>query len=216
MNDLLLKREFEALNCIAILGGTFNPVHKGHIMLAEAVVEQYPHIEKLYIMPNNIPAYKDSNGVISSNHRINMLKLAMKHIEKACISDMEIVRGGNTYTIDTLRQIKSYNPDINIYFVIGADSLYNIEKWREFEQVLSLCTIVAAKRDCDFEDIIDVSEELMRKYPQSNIKLLSTNAVNISSSHLRNDINKGIYDKEYLSDDVVDYIKANRLYRMDN
>lgn len=216
MKKIMDQKEFEALNCIAILGGTFNPVHKGHIMLAEEVIDQYQDIERLLVMPNNIPAYKEPNNVIDSSHRINMLKLAMNHIDKAYVSDMEIIRGGNTYTIDTLRQIKAYNKNIKIYFIIGADSLYNIEKWREFKEIFLMCTIVVAKRDCDIEDIIRLSQALMYKYPDASIKTLTTDAVDISSSQLRDSISKGLYDKEYLPESIINYIKTNKLYRMED
>ncbi len=199
-------------NCIAILGGTFNPVHKGHIMLAKEVIEQITDIEQLFIMPNNMPAYKESDDIISSTHRINMLKIASKHLKKTTVSDMEIIRGGITYTIDTLREFKNMNIDLKIYFIIGADSLYNIEKWREFEDIFDNCVIVAAKRECNLEDIIIYSESLQRKYKNLKIKFLDTEAIDISSSTLREEIKNGIINNEYIDLNVVNYIKDNNLY----
>lgn len=203
---------FENYNCIAILGGTFNPVHNGHIMLCEEVLEQFPNIEQLIIMPNNMPAYKETEDIISSEHRINMLKLASKDIEKTTISDMEIIRGGTTYTIDTLRQIMNINPDIHIYFIIGADSLYSIEKWREFENIFNNCTLIAARRECALEDIQSYASELKNKYPNLNIEFLNTRSIDISSSHLRSSIKIGKLSDEFLDQSVVKYIKTNYLY----
>lgn len=208
MNDIMLKQ----LKCIGILGGTFNPVHKGHIMLAQEVLNQFQNIEKLYIMPNNIPAYKESEDIISSQHRINMLKLASEDIADAVVSDMEILRGGQTYTIDTLRQIKSINNDIKLYFIIGADSLYNIEKWREYEEIFKYCTIIAAKRDCDLDDIIEYSKELKTKYSSLNIEFLETQAIDISSSAIRHNLKNQILDDTFLDDKIIKYIKNNKLY----
>lgn len=208
MNDNLLK----TLNCIGILGGTFNPIHKGHTMLANEVIKQFPDIEKLLIMPNNMPAYKETEDIISTEHRLNMLSIATDSISKAYVSDMEIKRGGTTYTIDTLRQIRAINKDIKIYFVIGADSLYNIEKWREYQDIFDNCTIVAAKRDCHMEDIISFSEKLKAKYPKLDIEFLHTQAVDISSSQLRENISNNILEEEFLDEDIINYIKTNKLY----
>ncbi len=203
---------FKNYNCIAILGGTFNPIHNGHIMLCEEVLEQFPNIEQLIIMPNNMPAYKETEDIISSEHRINMLKLASKDIEKTTVSDMEIIRGGTTYTIDTLRQIKNINPDIHIYFIIGADSLYSIEKWREFDNIFNNCTLIAARRECALEDIQSYASELKNKYPNLDIEFLNTRSIDISSSHLRSNIKIGKLSDEFLDQSVVKYIKTNYLY----
>ena len=126
-----MKDIFKQSGCIGILGGTFNPVHIGHIMLADKTIEQYPDIEKIVIMPNNLPAYKNSHELVDSKHRIRMLELATEDRDYVSISDLEIKRGGATYTIDTLREIKNINPSLKIYFIIGADSLFQFEKWRE-------------------------------------------------------------------------------------
>lgn len=203
---------FKDYNSIAILGGTFNPVHNGHIMLATEVLEQFPHIEQLFIMPNNMPAYKETEDIISSEHRINMLNLATKDLEKTSVSNMEILRGGTTYTIDTLREIKNINPTIHIYFIIGADSLYSIEKWREYDEIFKNCTIIAAKRECSLEDIIEYSVDLKKKYPNLDIKFLDTKAIDISSSELRSNIKEGNLYDDYIDQSVVEYIKTNNLY----
>lgn len=207
-----MENAFKNYNCIGILGGTFNPVHKGHTMLAREVINQFNDIEQLILMPNNIPAYKDTDDIISSYHRINMLMLASDDLPKVSISDLEIIRGGTTYTIDTLRQIKAYNQNIKIYFIIGADSLYNIEKWKDYTEIFKNCTILAAKRDCNMEDIKAFSMGLLEKYPYLNIEFLETEAIDISSSQLREDIKNGILDKDYLDNNIIDYIKVNKLY----
>jgi len=207
-----MKIDFNDYNCIGILGGTFNPVHKGHTMLADEVVEQFPEIEQVLLMPNNLPAYKDAYHIISSEHRLNMLKLVTDKLKKTSVSNIEILRGGITYTIDTLNQIISINKNIKIYFVIGADSLYNIEKWRNYEEIFKKCSIIVAKRDCDLEDIICYSNQLLSKYPDLRVEFLKTQAIDISSSQLRKDIKKKIIDDKYLDSSVLDYIKENKLY----
>ena len=108
------KSVFLKYNCIGILGGTFNPIHNGHIMLAEKAICQFPEIEKILIMPNNKPAYKGNNEIISPKERIKMLELATLSLDYAEISDIEIKRGGITYSYDTFKEIYAINPDIKI------------------------------------------------------------------------------------------------------
>lgn len=207
-----MEINFGKYNCIGILGGTFNPIHKGHSMLAKEVIDQFPNIQKLLLMPNNLPAYKDTNHIISSEHRLNMLKLVSSDISKTLVSDMEIKRGGITYTIDTLNQIKQLNNAIKIYFIIGADSLYNIEKWRDYQEIFKQCTIIAAKRNCKLDDIKLYSNNLLLKYPELKIEFLETEAIDISSSELRTKINAGLLRDEYLDKSIIQYIKDNNLY----
>lgn len=211
-----MKNILQQLNCIGILGGTFNPIHKGHTMLAKEVIKQFPQIEQLFLTPNNIPAYKETEDIISSEHRINMLKIVASDIPKTDVSDMEIQRGGTTYTIDTLREIKNINDKINIYFIIGADSLYNIEKWRQYEEIFKNCTIIAAKRDCEFEDIKIFSKQLTVNYPYLSIDFLKTQGIDVSSSELRAQIKAGILDDRYIENKIIEYIKTNNLYGWNN
>ncbi len=203
---------YDNYNCIAILGGTFNPIHKGHIMLVKEVLTQFTDIEQLFVIPNNMPAYKETDDIISSTHRLNMLDIATMDIPKTIVSDMEIKRGGITYTIDTLNEIINNNPKIKIYFIIGADSLYNLEKWKNYGDIFKKCTFIAAKRACDMKDIISFSNELAEKYPDFKVEFLQTNSIDISSSKLREDIKNGILSDKYLDNNIVNYIKTNKLY----
>ncbi len=185
-------------------------------MLVHEVLNQFTDIEQLYVIPNNIPAYKNNDDIISSVHRLNMLNLAISSIPNTRVSDIEISRGGMTYTIDTLNQIISINPNIKIYFIIGADSLYNLEQWKDYIDIFNKCTFIVAKRECDMEDIINYSQQLSEKYLNFKAKILNTKSINISSSKLRNDIKKGIISDEYLDSSIVNYIKLNNLYGWTN
>ncbi len=206
-----MENIFREANCIGIFGGTFNPVHKGHVMLAEAAKCQYEDIEHIVVMPNNAPAYKAKDSIITSDHRINMLKLAFGDYPYARVSDLEIIRGGLTYTYDTLCQLREINPKLNIYFIIGADSMYSFEKWFRYQDVLKMCTLLVATRECDFGELEAYVKDFMDKYPFAKIKFLKTENIDISSSEIRENINDTKI-KAYIPENVVDYIKNNNLY----
>ncbi len=206
---------FGQCNCIGILGGTFNPVHNGHIDIAVNALEQYSDMEGVVFMPNNLPAYKNTWDIVDSWHRINMLLIATRGYDNMYISDLEIKRGGVTYTYDTLMEIKAINPNIKIYFIVGADSLFSIEKWYRYEDVLKNCTLLVAGRDSNYNQMKAFSDELYKKLSHVDIKFINMDLVNISSSELRNELTQGLDNEEYLDEEVSEYIFNNMLYGSD-
>ena len=122
-------------NNITILGGSFNPIHNGHIEMAKCAARQY-NLENIVFMPNKSTYYKDNDAFVSDKDRINMLKLAIEDYDYMSVSDMEIRRGGVTHTIDTIRELKEEDPDRKIYFIIGGDSLEWVEKWVDADELL--------------------------------------------------------------------------------
>lgn len=210
-----MKDIFKQSGCIGILGGTFNPVHIGHIMLADKTIEQYPDIEKIVIMPNNLPAYKNAHELVDSKHRIRMLELATEDRDYVSISDLEIKRGGATYTIDTLREIKNINPSLKIYFIIGADSLFQFEKWREHKEILRLCTLLAARRDSDYDKMSECARQIISDTGYGEIGFIQAPSVDAASSEIRKTIAGGSIPYDILPEGVAEYIAVNKLYRQD-
>ncbi len=219
------KSVFLKYNCIGILGGTFNPIHKGHIMLAKKAIEQFPEIEKILIMPNNKPAYKGNNEIINPNERLKMLNLAVSTFDYAEVSDIEIKRGGITYSYDTFKEIYSINPDISIFFIVGADSLYTINKWHRYEDVLKMCTLLVAQRNSDTDEMYLYANTLKKDIPAANINFLKSPEMDISSSAIRkflSGFNSGnshktieridSYLEKRVPEKVKEYILNNRLY----
>lgn len=202
-------------NCVGILGGTFNPIHVGHLALAKNAIKQYKDIEQIIIMPNNSPAYKNNKEIASIEHRSRMLELAIKDEPYISMSLMEVVRGGVTYTSDTLEAIKNANPNMKIYFIIGADSLYSIEKWHNHKDVLSLCTLLVARRSSDYDDMEEFANSLIERYGCGDIKFIMMDEVEASSSGIRNDILDGNMPFDKLTKEVIEYIRDNRLYGCD-
>lgn len=199
-------------NCIGIMGGTFNPIHNGHILLAKNAYEQFSDIEQIIFMPNAMPKYKDSDDIVDSTHRLAMVYRGIKKYDWAYLSDAEIKRGGITYTYDTLMEINSINPSIRIYFIIGADSLANIRKWFRYQDVLAMCTLLVAKREGETSDIVSMGEKLMNEYDFCQIEYIDMEEYDASSTEIRATIKSGNMPYDLLPEEVSEYIVENELY----
>lgn len=203
---------FENYNCIGIMGGTFNPVHKGHIHMAYSAKQQVEEIEKIIFMPNNIPKYKSSQDIASAKQRIDMLCIALDKCEWATVSDMEIKRGGITYTYDTLCTIKNMNNNIKIYFIIGSDSLKSFDKWFRYRDILSMCTLLVASRDGDKDNLKYYGDRILNEVGYGEILYLNMDELDAASSDIRNRISMGDIPYDILPEGVAGYIIDNKMY----
>lgn len=191
------------------MGGTFNPVHKGHIQIAVKAHEQY-NIPSILFMPSGTPAHKDNSNVISATHRCNMVKLAIKDYDYMKLSTLEIDRGGNTYTADTLEELKN-NYDL-IYFIIGADSLLYLDRWYKPDYICANCVILCANRDNhSLEELIEKKEYLHEKF-NADIRFIKCDNIPFSSTQIRDAASKYQNLTEYVGSEVSKYIKDNNLY----
>lgn len=195
------------MKCIAIMGGTFNPVHIGHVRMAEEVLFLIHDIDRLVFMPNNLPAYKDKQELIDAEHRINMLKLALAHYPDMTISTLEIDRGGVTYTADTLDELLRINPHLKIYFIMGMDSLKSLHLWHRYKDVVDKCHLLVFDRDTDKHNDID-----SYIYENAKIEYIHNDKMDVSSSEIRELISDGNIPYKMLPDGVSDYIIEHGLY----
>ncbi|MBR6402594.1 MAG: nicotinate-nucleotide adenylyltransferase [Eubacterium sp.] len=196
----------------AILGGSFNPIHNGHLMMARCAYEQFG-LEDIVVMPNKTTYYKENRVFASDEHRLNMIRLAIEGKDYLSISDMEIKRGGVTHTIDTVREYKSIYPDIELYFIVGGDSLEWIDRWVDADELLDSMTILSAVRGkTDITRSKDIIKRIKNEHPRSHIELLNMEHCAISSSDIREKIARGEDVKGMLPDSVYRYIKENNLY----
>lgn len=131
---------------IGIMGGTFNPIHNGHLYIAKAAYEEYK-LDKVHFMPNHMPAYKSKAEMVSAADRMEMVKLAIKPYPDYVLNTMEIDRGGKTYTADTLRILHARGDGNQYYFIIGADSLETFTKWYHPQEILSYASLLVAARE---------------------------------------------------------------------
>ena len=197
---------------IGILGGTFDPIHNGHLQLAESAYNEFG-LEKVIFIPTGVSYMK--SGVSQAHHRYEMCSLAISSFPYFEIDDEEIKREGNTYTFETLRYLNSKYPDAEICFIIGLDTLYSIETWKNIKEVFHNCTFLCANRLSrhSANEILLRIQELEKKY-SAKIKVLNMDVYPISSTEIRNAYNN--VDQEsvlcYLPKSVSKYISENHLY----
>ena len=197
---------------IAILGGSFNPIHVGHIRMAESFYKQFG-IDRV-LMPNKTTYYKENRAFVSDEDRLNMLSLVAEHYPYMYFSDLEIVRGGVTHTIDTIRELKKANISRDIYFIIGGDSLEWIDKWVDAEELINAVHFVSAIRgDTDLDRTKAIIDRLNTEYPKSRISILDMENTPVSSSEIRNRIAQGLDISEFVPDYISDYIQKNSLFK---
>ncbi|MGM0445106.1 MAG: nicotinate-nucleotide adenylyltransferase [Bacillota bacterium] len=194
----------------AIIGGTFNPVHIGHLIIAERAYLEF-NLDKVIFMPAGNPPHKSNEKVINKKHRINMLKTVIDDNDHFDLSLWEIDNKGKSYTVRTIDYFKDKYDIDKVNLIIGTDSLSQIYSWYQPSYVLSNSNLIIAKRSgYSYPEIM--KDQRLRKY-QENINLLDNSLIDISSTMIRNYIrdNKSI---RYLTPDVIiDYIKENNLYR---
>ncbi len=185
---------------IGILGGTFNPVHRGHIRLAGVGLKKL-NLNKIFFIPANIAPLKSRRGLISGKDRLKMLKLAIKENKKFKISSFELKKSGISYSIDTLRYFKKKFPKDKIFFITGSDSSGQLDKWKDLGQIKRLSTFVVAKRP-GFN---------LKKEP--GIRFMEMKPVDISSSMIRARLRKGKEVGHLLDKKVLSYIEKKGLYK---
>lgn len=197
----------------AILGGSFNPIHKGHLKMAESAHDQFD-LDDIVVMPNKTTYYKENMEFVSDEHRMNMIRSAIQDIPYLSVSDMEIVRGGVTRTIDTIREFKALYPDSELYFIIGGDSLEWVDRWVSADELLaSVIFLTAVRGKTDIKRSKDIISRIKSEHPKSQIELLNMDDYPISSSEIREKIKIGENPSEMLPEKVYNYIVEHNLYK---
>lgn len=200
---------------IGIMGGTFYPIHNGHLMLAEYAKKEY-QLDKIWFMPNKIPPHK-SNASIEAmmTHRVEMVKIAIKANPDYILQPYEVENTEVSYSYRTLDHFKEAYPRDTFYFIIGADSLFALETWVKPERILKNCVILAAFRDGkNLQEMQRQIEYLNEKY-DSDIRLLHTPNLDISSTDIRERLRSGAAVTDMIPEEVADYIKEQHLFQGD-
>lgn len=195
---------------IGIFGGTFNPPHIGHVSAAAEFIKAMD-LDELLIIPDYLPPHKEYSGRVTPEQRIQMCRLAFESIEGAVVSDMEISRGGKSYTADTLQLLSSHEADL--YFLCGTDMFLTLDKWRTPEIIFSLAQICCIRRENDYSvrrDIDACTEKYKAKY-NAKLHFIDSDVVEISSSELRDELKRG-KNSEYIPESVMGYINDMGLY----
>lgn len=196
---------------IGIMGGTFNPVHTAHLILAETAYERLG-LDKVLFLPSKKPPHKIHESIAGDEHRIRMIELAIMDNPHFELSYVELNREGITFTADTLVELSSKSPEDEYYFIMGGDSLFQLETWWKPEKILSLSRIAVAVRGYEtMEDYNKKIEYLSKKY-NTDIHLLPTPNMEISSKDLRENRKQGRSIRYYVPETVYNYIVDNHLY----
>ena len=196
---------------VGIMGGTFDPIHNGHLIIAQCALESY-QLDEILFVPSGIPWLKDISKVLNKKTRVSLTGLAIEGNQSFALSTIEIDREGNSYSYKTVEELKEQNPGVDYYFIMGADSLFEIETWKNPAELMKNCIILVAVRD-EYNDI-QMNEQihyLQEKY-HAEINLLKTPRLDISSTDIRRKVAEGKSIRYMLPDSVIDYIKKLHLY----
>ena len=199
---------------IGIMGGTFDPVHNGHLLLAKQACTEYV-LDAVWFMPSGQPPHKRDRVVSDSSHRCAMVKLAIAGEPAFAFSDFEVSRKGSTYTAETMELLKASCPDHKFYYIIGADSLYEIEKWYQPERVLASVSLLVADREYagEHRPLNDQITYLTERY-HACIQKLHCCEMAVSSDEIRHAIRLGQPVDDYVPRAVREYIDSHHLYRL--
>jgi len=193
---------------IGILGGTFNPVHIGHLILAEEVREKL-NLDKIIFVPAYLPPHKDSCDIALAGARMDMVTLAIRGNRFFLASDTEIRRDGRSYTIDTLKEFKSVYPEDELYFIIGSDLLKYLDDWKDWDEIAKMVKfIVATRPGYPLEEISTYIDSR-----QTGASTVAIRAVDVSGFEIRKAIKENRSFRYLVPEVVFKYIQKKRLYQ---
>lgn len=208
----ILFQKLKTMSSLGIMGGTFDPIHMGHLLLAETAMSDLM-LDGILFLPSGCSYMKNTDKVLAADHRLQMTELGIKDNPDFYLSDMEIRRGGNTYTCETLAYLREVLPDTALYFLVGADCLFSIESWYRPEEILADCILVAAVRDgVPMEKMEEQCSYLAEKY-HGDVRLLSFPETAISSTQIRKRVSMGKSIRYMVPDKVRLYLDEHGLYQ---
>ncbi len=198
---------------IGILGGTFNPIHCGHLIIAESVRESFA-LERVLLIPSGLPPHKRDSEVIDPEQRYEMVRRAVSSNPFFEASRVEIDTVGYTYTVNTLQTLKKvYGDETALYFIIGADVIPELTSWKEFRTVFGLCEFIAVKRPGTWEKSAEETVERLKSEYAARINLADAPLIHLSSSEIRERCSRGKSIKYLVAEGVEEYIINEGLYR---
>lgn len=197
---------------LGIFGGTFDPVHWGHLVMAEQCREQCG-LDQVWFLPAGLPPHKTGSAISSGKQRAEMLEFAIAGQAEFLVNRMELSRDGKTYTVDTLRQLHEERADDELFFLIGGDSLNDLPSWREPGRIVELATVVAVNRG---DRPLPEEQELFKHLgPEvaSRVKLVTMPGMDLSSTDIRQRVREGKSIRFMVPRAVEAYIAEHNLYR---
>ena len=187
---------------VGLIGGTFDPIHNGHVLLAQFALEKIP-LNRILFIPAADPPHKDC-VYVSASARMQMVSLAVADMESVFVSKIELDRSGKSFTVDTLRQLCKQNPNDSYYLIIGDDNVSQISSWHDPEGIFELCTVVVGNRT--------INDRVGKKQFLDRMTLLDTPLFELSSTEIRHRLSTGRSVKGMIPESVESYIKEQGLY----
>lgn len=216
---------------IGILGGTFNPIHAGHLKAAEDVQKKFL-LEKVLFIPSYIPPHKEPVDMTSPFHRLRMIELAVSSHPQFLASSIEIEAKGRSYSIFTLKKLNKAFPEAIIFFILGIDAFLEIDTWKEYKKVLEQCCFIIVSRPgyrleeasdalppeykkkmIEVRSPVKIDDNMILSY---KIFLFPMESLDIASTEIRKNIRQGRSIKGLVPEAVEDYVRENKLYRINN
>ena len=197
---------------VGIYGGTFAPVHNAHVVAAKLFMEQM-RLDYLFIIPSAIPPHKEIDPLDEPKHRLEMCRLAFEGIDGVVVSDMEIERGGKSYTIDTVRELTA--PGRRLLLLCGTDMVLSFDKWYKYREILELCYPVYMRREKDAMLDGMIVNKLAKYYSESGkmFRKLVGEPIELNSTDIREAVKNGQSISNMVPPNVEKYIIENALYK---
>ena len=197
----------------AIMGGSFDPIHFGHLAAAETV-RQKLNCQKVIFIPLGIPPHKKNRILSDSIHRYRMTVLATNSNPYFEVSSIELNRDGYTYTLNTIKELNEYyGKEVELLFITGADALFEIETWYKVEELLKLCSFVSVTRSGYNKSMLEQKLQYLQSKYNSKLHIIDVPGLNISSTEIRERIKTNISIKYLVPDEVEQYIFQHGLFR---
>lgn len=210
----MTQKAYQQKKRIGILGGTFNPIHIGHIRLAQQAQKQ-ENLDEVLFIPTGVSYMKDPREILPARERLEMVRLSLLELAYFSASEIEIKRKGNSYTIDTLHELQAQFPDAELFLITGADTMFSIEYWKDSAGIFAAAKILAAYRPgISFVELKKKSEQLRAVYG-ADIRLLEMAPVEISSTQIRALRAQGKSISGLVMPAAEAYIQEKRFYCLD-
>ncbi len=190
---------------IGFLGGTFDPIHSGHLILAEQLLEKF-QLEKVIFIPAATPPHKENQAISYARHRLEMTKMAIEDNPLFEVSDIELKRKGKSYTVDTIEELKKKYPDADLFLLAGSDVLTELDTWKDPDRIFQETKVVIGIRPG--YDKIDLDNRFFAKSIT-----VEMSGLHVSSTQIRHRIKEGRSIKYLVPSKVEEYIKAKGLYK---
>ncbi len=194
---------------LGILGGTFNPPHLGHLVCAQEAYLQLD-LQRVLVIPARIPPHKPLDEEPGAEHRLELCRRAVDGDERFVVSDLEIRRGGPSFTVDTLKALHATTPDSELFLILGGDVAAGLPQWREPDQVLSLSTVAVAKRRGTSREAVEAALEMLPG--GGKVRFFPMPRIGVSSTMVRRRVRAGLPIRYLVPDLVASYIDEHELY----